>query len=472
MTYLSICLVLTSASNTVNASCVKTLAQNEYIDCKGQNQITNSTCVTSHSFVEFKNEFYSCYDVTFKLTVSSAKYSKMLLTVVNLDASDNSLRIDDNGDFSLKHVGNKTVKVDQNHISLTLKSSHHYGVTQFDPRANFIMHWRPVLQTTCPAECDHCCDETNFKCYRKHQVCDGEWQCPNGQDERACPTCQSQPTFVQCPGDLVFDAQLKCLPVNFVCDGVPDCNCKTKSCRLSNGFEEQNCGACGEGAFHCASTDSCIPERQQCDMRPDCAGGEDELDCPIEDKRKVLTAAIVGSLGCGVLFVIALGCTRRLFHVQTATSCSSRARRNLQSLANILQVREAPPTYEVAMGIENQVSFGTRQSRSRPWRLTRNGLRRDSRRARRRHRQEENLATAHANGEVRVTEQPIASTESLDSFDSLPQPLVEVASTTMARGGGASNEGTDFGGARVESNTVNEDSSAANANETSDDKTE
>ena len=63
----------------------------------------------------------------------------------------------------------------------------------------------------------------NFKTAqkRKHQVCDGEWQCPNGQDERACPTCQSQSTFVQCPGDLVFDAQLKCLPVNFVCDGVP-----------------------------------------------------------------------------------------------------------------------------------------------------------------------------------------------------------------------------------------------------------
>ena len=36
----------------------------------------------------------------------------------------------------------------------------------------------------------------------------------------------------------------------------------------------------------------------------------------VEDKRKVLTAAIVGSLGCGVLFVVALGCTRRLFHVQ------------------------------------------------------------------------------------------------------------------------------------------------------------
>ena len=115
----------------------------------------------------------------------------------------------------------------------------------------------------------------------------------------------------------------------------------------------------------------------------------------VEDKRKVLTAAIVGSLGCGVLFVIALGCTRRLFHVQNSSSCS-RTRRNFQNLANILQVREAPPTYEAAMGIEVKFlakdctlnlflkCFGTRQSRSRPWRLTRHGLRRDSRRRRRR----------------------------------------------------------------------------------------
>ena len=66
-------------------------------------------------------------------------------------------------------------------------------------------------------------------------------------------------------------------------------------------------------------------------------------------------------------------------------------------MANILQVREAPPTYEAAMGIEVKFiasdptlnlffekCFGTRQSRSRPWRLTRHGLRRDSRRRRRR----------------------------------------------------------------------------------------
>ena len=107
-------------------------------------------------------------------------------------------------------------------------------------------------------------------------------------------------------------------------------------------------------------------EKSRCNLHNDCPLGEDEQNCPsklsvqvdyhivilsVQDKRKVLTAAIVGSLGCGVLFVIALGCTRRLFHVQSTSSCS-RARRNLQNLANILQVREAPPTYEAAMGIE------------------------------------------------------------------------------------------------------------------------
>jgi len=292
-------------------------------------------------------------------------------------------------------------------------------------------------------------------------MCDGSWECPNGQDEVACRECDKSETLVRCPGDLFFTKENRCLPIEFICDGVSDCNCSGKTCSLPNGYEEKNCAKCSEGAFHCTSSDSCIPEREQCDMRADCTGGEDELNCPIEDKRKVLTAAIVGSLGCGVLFVIALGCTRRLFHVQNSTSCSSRARRNLQSLANILQVREAPPTYEVAMGIENQLSIGSRQSRSRPWRLTRSGLRRDSRRARRRHRIVDGVNPDEPNEvhvtpsveQVRVTEQPIASTESLDSFDSLPQP--EPAPQP---------EGTDFGGAQPPAE------SEATATNTNDDK--
>ena len=106
--------------------------------------------------------------------------------------------------------------------------------------------------------------------------------------------------------------------------------------------------------------------------------------------------------------------------------------------------------------------------------MTRSGLRRDSRRARRRHRivdgvnpgtqsyfefttfyvkflktdfcrrfyeyvldEPNEVHVTPSVEQVRVTEQPIASTESLDSFDSLPQP--EAAPQP---------EGTDFGGAR------------------------
>ena len=41
---------------------------------------------------------------------------KFQLTVVNLDASDNSLRIDGFSDFSLKHIGNKTFEIDSNQV--------------------------------------------------------------------------------------------------------------------------------------------------------------------------------------------------------------------------------------------------------------------------------------------------------------------------------------------------------------------
>jgi len=135
------------------------------------------------------------------------------------------------------------------------------------------------------------------------------------------------------------------------------------------------------------------------------------------EERKVLTAAVVGSLGCCVLFVIALGCTRRLLYVQSVNSCS-RARRNLQNLASILQVREAPPTYEAAMGYEP--SLMNRPNRNRPWRLTRHGLRRESRRARRR-RLPENQQTDTSSIDLTSVLQedgPMHRTESMDSIDS------------------------------------------------------
>jgi len=235
----------------------------------------------------------------------------------------------------------------------------------------------------CGDDCSFCCHENGF-CYDHFERCDGNWECPNGEDEWECD--REGDELVYCPKP---NEEFKSIPLSQLCDGISDCY-KSKD-RPS--ADELQCNVCRHGAFLCARTNTsipyCIAEDQLCDGFNDCIDGSDERSCPLADERRVLTAAIIGSLGCCALFVIALGCTRRLLYVQSLTSCS-RARRSLQHLANILQVREAPPTYDAAMGYE---STGQRPSRSRPWRLTRNGLRRESRRARRRRIQDQDNAS-------------------------------------------------------------------------------
>lgn len=53
-----------------------------------------------------------------------------------------------------------------------------------------------------------------------------------------------------------------------------------------------------------------------CDGAADCADGSDEWDCSYALPRKVITAA-GGSLVCGLLLVIALGCTCKLYAIRT-----------------------------------------------------------------------------------------------------------------------------------------------------------
>lgn len=50
----------------------------------------------------------------------------------------------------------------------------------------------------------------------------------------------------------------------------------------------------------------------------DCGDHSDEMNCPSRMPRRIVTAAVIGATVCSTLFIIALGCTCKLFHLRSA----------------------------------------------------------------------------------------------------------------------------------------------------------
>ncbi|XP_056228452.1 low-density lipoprotein receptor-related protein 3 isoform X1 [Seriola aureovittata] len=163
-------------------------------------------------------------------------------------------------------------------------------------------------------------------CYSERQRCDGYWHCPSGRDEEACPTCP--------------DGEFPCEGGTGVCYPASE-RCNNQK-RCPDGSDEKNCYDCQPGNFHCG-TNLCIFETWRCDGQEDCLDGSDERDCLAAVPRKVITAALIGSLVCSLLLVIALGCALKLH------SLRSREYRAFETQMTRMEAefvqREAPPSY-------------------------------------------------------------------------------------------------------------------------------
>uniref|UniRef100_A0A8C5DGW1 Low density lipoprotein receptor-related protein 12 n=1 Tax=Gouania willdenowi TaxID=441366 RepID=A0A8C5DGW1_GOUWI len=197
-----------------------------------------------------------------------------------------------------------------------------------------------VVQCVCGSVClwfsvsvVHClwffCSGGGFCLPWEQQRCDGFWNCPNGSDEQNCSWCEHN--------EFPCSRNGACYP--------PSDRCNYQN-RCPNGSRREELFLfCQPGNFHCKNN-RCVFESWVCDAQDDCGDASDEESCPVVVPTRVITAAVIGSLICGLLLVIALGCTCKLYSrwCSALMVCRSFETQLSRVEAELLR-REAPPSY-------------------------------------------------------------------------------------------------------------------------------
>ncbi|KAG1659678.1 Low-density lipoprotein receptor-related protein 12 [Nymphon striatum] len=212
------------------------------------------------------------------------------------------------------------------------------------------------------------CAVVNSGCYNPiTEKCNGKFDCLRGEDETSCTE--------RCPNKLQCQTGKGCYAPSQRCNSIANC---------ADSSDERNCSVevCKReiGGFLCKNK-LCIRESWICDQTNDCGDYSDEEGCV---KNSVITAAVMGALICGLLLVIAIGCTCKLYTLRIVEQRDLTHETPMSQIEREFMQREPPPPYAVAVGMPyyNQNQYSDHYRISLP---IRPGRARSSRRVRRHH---------------------------------------------------------------------------------------
>lgn len=153
------------------------------------------------------------------------------------------------------------------------------------------------------------------ECQPLDAKCDGIDQCPNGEDERKCPSNSifdplSKGLGSECPSKTLFKcAPHSCIPRKWVCDGRKDCDNgadeKRSKCRkrktkakmttiptvAPTKAPKRKKRRCSKRKFLCPKENVCIRKKFVCDGLKDCDDGADEAKCATTVRTTIMTTS-------------------------------------------------------------------------------------------------------------------------------------------------------------------------------------